>query len=59
LITNKDGTPQEIYEMYKIRGEIEQIFDTLKNILKADSPYMQDEEIINGPLAPYILWTLF
>jgi len=39
---NTSKTPQEIYSLYKERGEIEQSFDFLKNLLEQDKSYMQD-----------------
>jgi hypothetical protein len=42
--TNLEDTPQEIYETYKMRVEIEQCFDTLKNTLGQDHSYMHTDE---------------
>jgi len=42
--TNLDKTPKEIYSLYKERGEIEQSFDFLKNLLEQDRSYMQNEK---------------
>ena len=39
--TNVDATPEKIYSLYKTRGEIEQSFDFLKNLLKQDKTYLQ------------------
>jgi hypothetical protein len=36
--------PQEVYGMYKLRWEIEQLFDTMRNSLDADTSSMQDDE---------------
>ncbi len=44
-------TPQEVYEAYKQRNEIEIIFDAYKNFLKADVMYMQDRYVLEGWLA--------
>ena len=41
-------TPQEIYEAYKQRNEIETIFDAYKNFLKADVMYMQNRYVLEG-----------
>lgn len=41
--TTVSGTAQEIYELYKQRGMIEQSFDSLKNLLGQDHSYMQDD----------------
>lgn len=43
-----DKTPQEIYEAYKQRNEIETIFDAYKNFLKADVLYMQNRYVLEG-----------
>ena len=43
LKTNVDSTSKEIYLIYKQRGEIEQSFDFLKNLLEQDKSYMQSE----------------
>ena len=41
-------TPQEIYQAYKQRNEIETIFDAYKNFLKADVMYMQNRYVLEG-----------
>jgi hypothetical protein len=38
-----EGSAQSIYELYKTRWEIEQLFDTLRNTLGADESHMQDD----------------
>ncbi len=49
IISNiKDVSPEKIYSLYKSRMNIEVMFDSLKNILDADSSYMQDEEALQG-----------
>ena len=42
---NAPKTPQEIYNIYKERMEIEQSFDVLKNFLEQDKSYMQNERL--------------
>jgi len=42
--TNTKRTPDEIYCLYKERGQIEQTFDFLKNLLEQDKSYMQNEK---------------
>jgi len=42
------ATPQERYEIYKQRNEIEIMFDAYKNFLKADKTYMQDRYVLEG-----------
>jgi len=43
-----DKTPEEIYQAYKQRNEIETIFDAYKNFLKADLMYMQNRYVLEG-----------
>ena len=46
--TNTDVGPQELYEKYKQRNEIEMMFDSYKNFLKADRMYMQNRIVLEG-----------
>lgn len=48
LIHNTELNPQTLYCEYKNRGEIEQLFDQLKNTLDADCSHMQRQESLNG-----------
>ena len=48
IASNLDSEPAQIYELYKTRLDIEQTFDTLKHILKADSPYMHNDNSLQG-----------
>jgi transposase len=48
LIHNTQYDPQKVYEEYKERGEIEQLFDQLKNTLDANVSYMQNEDALQG-----------
>lgn len=49
LISNvSDKTPNEIYIAYKSRMAIEEMFDSLKNVIDADSTYMQNEDTLQG-----------
>jgi transposase len=43
-----EKSPEEIYKYYKSRQSIETMFDTMKNILHADSSYMQNETALYG-----------
>lgn len=43
LITNTDKNPQQLYEAYKTRCEVEQAIDVFKTNLEADTTYMQNE----------------
>lgn len=45
---NSEKTPEEIYQAYKQRNEIETIFDAYKNFLKADLMYMQNRYVLEG-----------
>ena len=46
--TNTDVEPKELYEKYKQRNEIEVMFDSYKNFLKADRMYMQNRIVLEG-----------
>ncbi len=46
MLHNTDKKPQEVYINYKSRGQIEEMMDVLKNILEADSSYMQNEQAL-------------
>jgi transposase len=49
LLTNlKNEKPESLYATYKSRANIEQMFDSLKNVLDADKSYMQNEEMLEG-----------
>ncbi|GHU45094.1 hypothetical protein FACS1894190_17090 [Spirochaetia bacterium] len=38
----------QLYEVYKQRNEIEVMFDSYKNFLKADVTYMQNRHVLEG-----------
>jgi hypothetical protein len=44
----EDITPQQLYEAYKQRNEIEVMFDSYKNFLAADKTFMQDRYVLEG-----------
>lgn len=46
ILHNTGKKPQEVYVNYKSRGQIEEMFDVFKNILAADSSYMQNEQAL-------------
>ncbi|MBI5326322.1 MAG: transposase [Ignavibacteriae bacterium] len=48
LLTNAKSNPQETYQDYKTRNEIEVLFDAYKNILHADKTYMQNDIAIEA-----------
>ena len=39
--SNIDDVPEKLFQLYKTRGEIEQSFDFLKNLLDQDHTYLQ------------------
>ena len=41
--TNIDETPEKLYSLYKTRGEVEQSFDFLKNLLEQDKIYLRSQ----------------
>ena len=41
-------TPQQLYEAYKQRNEIEVMFDSYKNFMDADKTFMQDRYVLEG-----------
>lgn len=43
-----DSSPEEVYNSYKSRGSIELVFDGLKNVMKGDATYMQNEDALQG-----------
>ena len=48
ILSNLDMDGEEIYLMYKDRGDIEVAFDALKNELENDKTYLNDEDAIRG-----------
>lgn len=46
--TNLTDTSESIYQTYKCRGQIEQVFDSYKNFLEADKTYMQNDKALDG-----------
>jgi len=46
--TNLPDSPKEIYYLYKTRGEIEQTFDFLKNLLDQDYTYLQNRYAVES-----------
>jgi len=43
-----DKNAEDIYNLYKIRGNIETMIDAMKNTLEADKAYMQNEMAFQG-----------
>lgn len=50
LLTDLGLSPQELYELYKQRRDIEAAFDALKNTLEGDKTWMQSRESLQGYL---------
>jgi len=48
LISNLSAPAEEIYDMWKGRGEIEKAFHVLQNLLDTDTPYVRQEETFRG-----------
>ena len=48
LVTDLGLSPQELYELYRQRRDIEAAFDALKNTLEADKTWMQSRESMQG-----------
>lgn len=48
IVTDTGLEPKELYEFYKQRREIEQMFDSLKNTLDGDKTWMQSRESMQG-----------
>lgn len=50
IISNRKLNPEEVYEMWKSRDNIEKVFDVLQNLLDVDRPYIHKEETFRGYL---------
>ncbi len=48
IISDLDRNPSEIYEQYKSREEVEQVFDTMKGDLESDKTYLRNNEKVKG-----------
>jgi len=48
IISDMDRNPSEIYEQYKSREEVEQVFDTMKGDLESDKSYLRSNEKVKG-----------
>ena len=49
--TKQHLNAEQLYQGYKQRNEVEVMFDSYKNFLKADIMYMQDRHVLEGWLA--------
>jgi transposase len=50
ILSDLDIDREKVLLMYKQRGGVENLFDTYKNVLKADKMYLQDDESVFGHL---------
>ena len=48
LLSNFRAPAEEIYDMWKGRGEIEKAFHVLQNLLETDTPHVRREETLRG-----------
>lgn len=48
ILAKADKKDDEVYSFYKQRGDIEEVFDVLKNVLNADKSYLRTNEHIRG-----------
>ena len=48
IMSDLDRNPSEIYEQYKSREEVEQVFDIMKGDLESDRTYLRDNEKVKG-----------
>ena len=48
IVSDLDQSPSYIYEQYKSREEVEQVFDTMKGDLESDKTYLRDNEKVRG-----------
>lgn len=48
LMGQENLSPQELYQAYKQRNEVEIMFDSYKNFLHADRMYMHDRHVLEG-----------
>ena len=55
FFTKEKLNAQQLYEGYKQRNEVEVMFDSYKNFLKADVMYMQDRHVLEGWLSANFL----
>ncbi len=44
----KNKSPEEIYQLYKTRSKVEQVFDSFKNTLNADASHMRNQRGVEG-----------
>ena len=64
ILSNVKDDPEQIYNLYKQREEIEQAFDALKNELENDKSYLGDDYSLRGYffisfLSLYLFYSVF
>ncbi len=64
ILSNVRDDPEQIYNFYKQREEIEQAFDAMKNELENDKSYLSDEDSLRGYffisfLSLYLYYSIF
>ena len=50
LVSSREMQPEEVYRIYKTRCEVENLFDSAKNVLSADKMHMHDDAHVMGHL---------
>ena len=48
ILSNIDGSGQEVYLLYKQRESVEVAFDAMKNELENDKTYLSDDDAVRG-----------
>jgi hypothetical protein len=48
ILSNLKDDPRTIHNLYKQRGEIEQVFYAMKNELENDKSYLSDDDSLMG-----------
>ncbi len=48
VITNTEYDPSRVFELLKSRSDVEIVFDTFKNLLRADRSYLRDDYKMQG-----------
>ena len=60
LLTNcTEWSAQRVYQAYKTRGAVEQMFDVFKNLLEADRTYMHNDKAMESWMFINFLSLLF
>ena len=45
MMTNVGEKSQKVFELYKFRNDLEELFDVFKNLLHVDTPYLRDDTL--------------